>query len=108
MTGIEIVLWIVLWIIGAFVSLVFLYYANNKITLANLIASILCWWLIIPGMICVFLAMGFVWLSTNADNIVLLERDHWWLSKEERKMLKEEKKKEKKGKGLTFNNILRK
>jgi hypothetical protein len=59
-------------------------------------------------MILVFLAMGLVWLCTNADNIVLLERGHWWLSKGERKMLREEKKKEKKGKGLTLNNILRK
>lgn len=108
MTGIEITLWIVSWIVGTFVSLVFLYYAKNKITLANLIASILFWWLIVPGMIGVFLAMGLVWLCTNADNIILLERDHWWLSKGERKMLKEEKKKEKKGKGLTLNNILRK
>lgn len=108
MTGIEITLWIVSWIIGTFVSLVFLYYAKNKITLANLIVSILFWWLIVPGMIGVFLAMGLVWFCTNADNIVLLERDHWWLSKGERKMLREEKKKEKKGKGLTLNNILRK
>lgn len=108
MTGIEIVLLIVSWIIGTFVSLVFLYYANNKITLANLIASILLWWLIVPGMICVFLVMGFVWLCSNADDIVLLERDDWWLSKGDRKKLKEEKKKENKGKGLTLNNILRK
>jgi hypothetical protein len=42
-------------------------------------------------MILVFLAMGLVWLCTNADNIVLLERGHWWLSKGERKMLREEK-----------------
>ena len=108
MTAIEITLWIVSWIVGTFVSLVFLYYANNKITLANLIASILFWWFIIPGMISIFLAMGVVWLCSNADNIVLLENDHWWLSKGERKKLKEEKKKEKKGKGLTLNNILRK
>jgi hypothetical protein len=108
MTGIEIVLLIVSWIIGTFVSLVFLYYANDRITLANLIASILFWWLIVPGMILVFLAMGLVWLCSNADDIVLLERDHWWLSKGEREKLKEEKNKEKKGKGLTLNNILKK
>jgi predicted membrane protein len=108
MTGIEIVLWIVLWIIGIIGTLVVLYYVNNKVTLANAVCAILFWWIILPIFFIAGVAFVISWLFTTANDIVLVERGDWWLSKEERKILREEKKKEKKGKGLTLNNILRK
>jgi hypothetical protein len=91
MTAIEILLWIVVWVIGTFVSLVILYQSNEKITLASLIVSIILWWVVIPGAVVLASTMGFVWLCENASEIVLFEKKQWWLSKKDRKALKEKK-----------------
>ena len=84
----ESILWVIAWIIGVMVTVAVFYYMNNKVTLANMIGAVFIWWIILPLFIGASIAVGIMWLLTNADEIVLFEKKNWWMTKEDRKRLK--------------------
>ena len=84
----ESIIWVIVWIIGVMVTVVLFYYMNNKVTLANMVGAVFIWWIIIPLFICASIAVGIMWLITNADEVVLFEKKDWWMTKEDRKRLK--------------------
>lgn len=94
----EAILWVILWIIGVMVTVVLFYYMNNKVTLANMVGAVSIWWIILPLFICASIAVGIMWLITNADEIVLFEKKDWWMTKEDRKRYGMEERKPKKTK----------
>jgi len=96
----ESILWVIVWIIGVMVTVVLFYYMNNKVTLANMIGAVFIWWIILPLFIGASIAVGIMWLITNADEVVLFEKKDWWMTKEDRKRYGIEKRKPKKTKEL--------
>ena len=69
----------------------YLYY--DRLTLSHVIASLFCWFLIIPTVLIIMMAGGIVWLLDNSEKIVLLDKDDLRAKKAMKKLKEKEKKK---------------
>lgn len=87
------VLWVIMCIICPIVCMVGFYLYNERLTLSHVIASLFCWFLIIPTALILMMAGGIVWLLDNSDKIVLLDKDDLRAKRAMKKFKEKEKKK---------------
>lgn len=88
------VFWVIMCIICPIVCMVGFYLYYEKLTLSHVIASLFCWFLIIPTALILMMAGGIVWLLDNSDKIVLLDKDDLRAKKAMKKLKEKEKAKE--------------
>ena len=69
------VFWAIMCIICPIVCMVGFYLYYERLTLSHVIASLFCWFLIIPTALIIMITGGIVWLLDNSDKVVLLDKD---------------------------------
>lgn len=86
--------WVIMCIICPIACMVGFYLYYNRLTLSHVIASLFCWFLIIPTALIIMMTGGIVWLLENSDKIVLLDKDDLRAKKAMKKIKEKEKAKE--------------
>ena len=87
------VFWVIMCIICPIMCMVRFYLYYDRLTLSHVIASLFCWFLIIPTVLIIMMAGGIVWLLDNSEKIVLLDKDDLRAKKAMKKLKEKEKKK---------------
>lgn len=86
------VFWVIMCIICPIVCMVGFYLYYERLTLSHVIASLFCWFVIIPVALFLMMIGGTVWLWDNSDKIVLLDKDELRAKKAMKKFKEKEKK----------------
>lgn len=86
------VFWVIMCIICPIVCMVGFYLYYERLTLSHVIASLFCWFVIIPVVLFLMMIGGIVWLWDNSDRIVLLDKDELRAKKAMKKFEEKEKK----------------
>ena len=87
------VFWVIMCIICPIVCVVGFYLYYERLTLFHVIASLFCWFLIIPTALIIMMTGGIVWLLDNSDKFVLLDKDDLRAKRAMKKFEEKEKKK---------------
>ena len=90
------VFWVIMCIICPIVCMVGFYLYYERLTLSHVIASLFCWFVIIPVALFIMMVGGIIWLLDNSDKIVLLDKDDLRAKRAMKKFKENEKKNEKK------------
>lgn len=86
------VFWVIMCIICPIVCMVGFYLYYERLTLSHVIASLFCWFVIIPVASFIMMIGGVVWLLDNSDKIVLLDKDELRAKRAMKKFKEKEKK----------------
>jgi choline-glycine betaine transporter len=95
------VFWVIMCIICPIVCMVSFYLYYERLTLSHVIASLFCWFVIIPVASFIMMIGGIVWLLDNSDKIVLLDKDDLRAKRAMKKFEEKEKKKAKEASKLS-------